>query len=91
MASQIPKFIRLGETWFNPMHITSIAMKPKGGLGRFGDKYLVEVKLSTQQSYISGSSTWFSGEQKRCCYTFEFLNRKTAQAWVDRKFGEHIN
>jgi len=73
-------FIRIGRTWINPAYITSISIKTIEQAAR------VELKLTTQQSQLTGNIYKFQGEQKRCCYWWDFRDVQTAEKWVQHKF-----
>jgi hypothetical protein len=87
--SNLVKFIRIGRSWINPKHITSVGIANKKPI--FGKKFtVVEVKLSTQKSDIGGNALCFTGEQKRCCIEISCSNEKDAMNYIQKKFGQYL-
>lgn len=85
------QFVRVGRMLLNPKYITSIETEPIVKLlGGEANKTQVHIKLSTQQAEMSGSWLWFTGSQKRCCITRDFMNKKQADEWISRKFGKYL-
>jgi hypothetical protein len=86
------KFVRVGRLWLNPRYITSIETEPVVKLlGGSANKTQVHIKLTTQQAEVSGNWMYFSGDQKRCRITRDFLSKKHADEWIQRKFGEWLS